>query len=239
MNSKLIDRVERERQWHDDRFSLDNRSEMTGKFYFALKEWFSDYLVKASNPKVKNCLELGAGLETISLSESFHFSLSSIDISHKAIDHLKILQIENKVNFELMDVHDMAYESDSFDRVVGRGVLHHLDLSVALPEIIRVLKRDGSIVFGEPLAGNPFINLYRRLTPSLRTPDEQPLKHVDLVWIKNSFAGASITYYGFFTLISAILGIKSGRKYFRTADNFVLNKLKLGRFLAWACIIHN
>ena len=237
--SKLSERVERERQWHDERFSLDNRSEETGKFYYALEEWFHDYLALASDSNVKKTLELGAGLETIGITQKFSYSLSSIDISQKAVEHLKSLDFDNEVHFEVMDAHDMAYETDSFDRVIGRGVLHHLDLSVALPEMVRVIKHDGSIVFGEPLAGNPLINLYRRLTPSLRTKDERPLNHAHLVRIKNSFPGASIKYYGFFTLISAVLGIKVGRKYFRTADKFVLNRLKLGRFLAWACIIHN
>jgi len=237
--SNLNDRVERERKWHDDRFSLDNRSEQTGRFYFALEEWFQNYCSKSTNNNVETCLELGSGLETISLSEKFTFKLNSIDISHKAVDHLKSLEVENNTTFELMDVHDMEYKSNSFDRVIGRGVLHHLDLSVALPEIQRVLNEKNLIVFGEPLAGNPLINLYRWLTPSLRTPDEQPLSYADLTWIKNSFSGATITYYGFFTLIAAILGIKQGRKYFRAADRLILNKLKLGRFLAWACIIHN
>ena len=237
--SKLIERVKRERILHDERFSLDNRSEETGNFYYALEEWFHDYLVLATDSSVTDTLELGAGLETIGITQNFSFRLSSIDISKKAVDHLKSLDLENDVHFELMDAHDMDYETDSFDRVIGRGVLHHLDLSAALPEMIRVIKKDGSIVFGEPLAGNPLINLYRRLTPSLRTIDEQPLNHAQLLWIKNSFSGTSIKYYGFFTLISAVLGIKVGRKYFRAADNFVLNKLKLGRFLAWACIIHN
>lgn len=237
--SDLSDRVERERKWHDDRFSLDNRSEQTGRFYFALEEWFQDYLTESCKDNIESCLELGAGLETISLSEKFSFNLNSIDISQKAVGYLKTVETGNKTTFEVMDVHYMSHGSDSFDRVIGRGVLHHLDLTVALPEIKRVLNSTNSVVFGEPLAGNPLINLYRLCTPSLRTPDEQPLSQSDLAWIRKSFAGASITYYGFLTLIHAILGLKRGRKFARTADSFLLNNLKLGRFLAWACIIHN
>jgi len=234
----LNDRVERERKWHDDRFSLDNRSEQTGRFYFALEEWLQDYLAESCKDNVESCLEIGAGLETATLSGKFSFNLNSIDISQKAIGHLKTLKTSNKATFEVMDVHDMSYGSDNFDRVIGRGILHHLDLNVALPEIKRVLNSTNSVVFGEPLAGNPLINLYRYWTPSLRTQDEKPLSHADLICIRNSFVGASITYYGFFTLVAAILGIKQGQKLIRSADHFVLNKLKLGRFLAWACIIH-
>ena len=235
----LSKRVERERVWHDERFSEDSRSDKTGKFYVALEEWYDDYSNKSSINNIEHCLELGAGLETIALSNQFDFKLKSIDISSKAVEHLNNVDIDNNAIFEMMDIHQMRYKSKSFDRIIGRGVLHHLDLSIALTEIKRVITDDGSIIFGEPLAGNPLINLYRWSTPSLRTPDEQPLSHSDLILIKENFKGAVITYYGFFTLVSAILGINFGRRYFRAIDNIILNKLSLGRFLAWACIIHN
>jgi hypothetical protein len=39
-----------------------------------------------------------------------------------------------------------------------------------------VLKPGGVAWFVEPLATNPLIQIYRKLTPQFRTPDEQPLR---------------------------------------------------------------
>ena len=142
-------------------------------------------------------MEVGAGLESVALKAPFKSSLISIDISSTAIDKLKSSKKKGDVVFEVADAHRLPYESNKFDLIIGRGILHHLDLSAAVPELKRVLKQDGGVVFGEPLAGNPLINLYRKLTPSLRTPDEQPLRHSDIMYIKDTFPGTKIFYYGF------------------------------------------
>jgi len=63
---------------------------------------------------------------------------------------------------------------------VGFAIIHHLDLVKALAELHRVLKPGGVAYFAEPLATNPLIRVYRRLTPQFRTPDERPLKLSEL-----------------------------------------------------------
>jgi hypothetical protein len=51
-------------------------------------------------------------------------------------------------------------------------MLHHVDLSGAYPELNRILDSGGRILCVEALGYNPFIQLYRRLTPGLRTKYE-------------------------------------------------------------------
>jgi len=53
------------------------------------------------------------------------------------------------------------------------GMLHHVELSYAFPELRRVLKPGGRILAAEALNYNPAIKLYRNLTPSLRTAWEK------------------------------------------------------------------
>lgn len=79
-----------------------------------------------------------------------------------------------------MDAEHLDFDDRSFDLVFGSGILHHLDLEVALAEVSRVLTDGGSAVFFEPMGHDPAINLYRRLTPAMRTPDEHPLRVEDL-----------------------------------------------------------
>lgn len=52
-------------------------------------------------------------------------------------------------------------------------MLHHLDLSYALPELRRILAPGGRILAVEALDYNPAIKLYRRLTPAMRTEWEK------------------------------------------------------------------
>lgn len=236
--SKLKDRVERERKWHDDRFSDDDTRSDGGRFYLALKDWYRDYDNYCSSYECNKALEVGAGLETISLNSKISFCLKSIDISSKAIDALKLKEIDENVSFEVADAHELPYLDGEFDFVFARGVLHHLELEVGISEIKRVLSTEGKVLFGEPLAGNPLIQLYRFMTPNMRTPDEKPLTSKDIQFVKESFEGATVTYYGFITLMAAILFNKHS-KLAAKFDDLILNQLKLGPYLAWACLIKN
>src|SRR3546814_1101008 len=78
-----------------------------------------------------------------------------------------------------MNAEAMTFPDDSFDLVFGSGIIHHLDIDRAFGEIARVLRPGGRAVFIEPLGLNPAIELYRRFTPSARTPDEHPLLRRD------------------------------------------------------------
>ena len=69
----------------------------------------------------------------------------------------------------------LTYPDNSFDMAVGFAILHHLDIPLALSQLRRVLKPGGRAFFAEPLASNPLIRVYRRLTPQYRTPDETPI----------------------------------------------------------------
>lgn len=235
---KIKDRVERERKWHEDRFSHDDSRSETGRFYHALKSWYEDYDNYCLTFDCRKALEVGAGLETISLKNDIPFLLSSIDISSKAIAALKSKVISSNVTFEVADAHNLPYQDNEFDLIFARGVLHHLDLKVGISELKRVLSSNGKLVLGEPLAGNPLIQIYRFLTPKLRTPDERPLRAKDIKLVRDSFEGVKIRYYGFLSIIAAIVMNKHS-KLAEKLDDFILNGLKLGPYLAWACLIEN
>ncbi len=67
--------------------------------------------------------------------------------------------------FEQMDAEDLRYADDSFDVIVGFGVLHHvIKYPRASSELFRVLAPGGRALFHETLWDNPLINLARRFT---------------------------------------------------------------------------
>jgi ubiquinone/menaquinone biosynthesis C-methylase UbiE len=96
--------------------------------------------------------------------------------------------------FRVMDAHNLEFDDRSFDFVVGRGILHHLDFDTALTEVRRVLKPGGKAVFLEPLSANPLLKLFRLLTPAARTADERPLSSADLATATNGWKSQSAFY---------------------------------------------
>jgi ubiquinone/menaquinone biosynthesis C-methylase UbiE len=72
------------------------------------------------------------------------------------------------------DVDDIAFPDQEFDSVVGSSVLHHLDLSRALPEMLRVLKPGGRFFFFEPNMLNPQVVVERKIRFVGRRLDNSP-----------------------------------------------------------------
>jgi ubiquinone/menaquinone biosynthesis C-methylase UbiE len=81
----------------------------------------------------------------------------------------------------------LPFRDSVFDAVLGKQILHHLELKLAIPEIVRVLRPGGRAVFLEPLIHNPLLEGYRRLTPHLRSPTERALSMRDIAWIGSHF----------------------------------------------------
>jgi len=74
------------------------------------------------------------------------------------------------------DAERLPFKDASFDVVYGSSILHHLDLSVALRSVHRVLRPGGQLVFAEPNLLNPHVALQFRVFPrewSGFSPDEQ------------------------------------------------------------------
>jgi hypothetical protein len=87
--------------------------------------------------------------------------------------------------------------SESFDRILCLGMLHHLDLRRAFPELHRLLRAGGKILCVEALHYNPAIRLYRRLTPQYRTgwESEHILSLRDVRYARQWFEVESMRYF--------------------------------------------
>lgn len=94
------------------------------------------------------------------------------------------------VDFVQADANRLPFADASFDRVWGNAILHHLDLERVSRELRRVLRPGGIAVFCEPWGENPLLNVARRRLAypgKQRTPDEQPLRQRDLVFLRKVF----------------------------------------------------
>jgi len=168
-----------------------------------------------------------------------------IDISDISINNARdsavAAKVDHKASFFVMDAENLDFHDNYFDIAACLGVLHHLDIHKAYPELARVLKPDGEIICDEPLAYNPVIQFYRKITPHLRT--EWEAKHIlnkqsiDLARI--NFDKVEVRFFHLATLLatpfrnlpcfSAILSM------FEAVDG-VLLKLPGLKWLAWQVV---
>jgi len=239
-------RIEREQEFHDHRYAGGAR-ERASKFYVAARPARSHYraLVK-QHARAGDVLEYGCGRGGAAwyLGDVAR-SITGIDISEVAISLATERIPESSggatIRFEQMDAEALAFPDDSFDLVCGSGILHHLDLNAVPAEVGRVLRPGGHAVFMEPLGHNPLINLYRRLSPSMRTVDEHPLKMPDLAAFDDGFGAARVRFFAL-----ATLGVVPLRKQVRfdlwlqraaRADDWLFARFPWLRRHAWIVVI--
>lgn len=180
------------------------------KFYSIAKKniiFIDDYLVsKYQNKRVLDYC-CGDGSRTISLAKK-GINIIGIDISEVSIKNAQNLAkkegLEDKASFFVMDAEKTEFPDNHFDGILCGGVLHHLNIGSAFKEMRRILKPDGTIICNEPLAYNPVFQLYRKLTPHLRTKWEMEhiLTRKDIFLAKNYFERIETRFFHLFTLLA-------------------------------------
>jgi SAM-dependent methyltransferase len=134
-----------------------------------------------------------------------------------------------RVEYRVQDAHDLQFRDGSFDLVCGTGIIHHLDIDRAIPEVRRVLREGGRAVFYEPVAHNPLVNLYRVATPSKHTPDEHPLTMGDIRRIRSGFASMEARFFDLLSIFAIpFLRLPGAMSLFRMlerVDRSVLAKM--------------
>ena len=188
---QVQERVERERAAHTEDDVLLRAHQLKDRFphirkyrsLVALLDSMDQYLRNAKGMKVLD-LGCGNGERSLSLLE-YGAEVCGIDISTVYVGNCTEAALAaghdaSRFEFEAMDAHQLTYEDNTFDMVIGNGILHHLDLKVSTDEIKRVLKPGGRSIFVEPLSANPLLKVFRVFTPNARTVDEKPLSIADL-----------------------------------------------------------
>ena len=219
-NKGLSDRKTKELEFHnrdrDEKFEQEiitnndtyERFYGNRKYYRAAKRsklYVQDWITRESKNKVFLDYACGNGDNVIHACKSgaklaLGFDISSISIKNgiksAEKENLKINK-EHGVCFFQADAENTKLPDDCIDTVVCSGMLHHLDLSYAFPELRRILKPNGKILVVEALDYNPVIKLYRMLTPDMRTEWEKNhiLSLKDVNFASRFFAIDEIYYW--------------------------------------------
>jgi len=186
MTTALADRVAREHEAHTERDVLAESIRLKAKFphlatYPSKQRLYSEIDRHTEKLCGKAILDYGCGRGEMSLRYLANGAdrVAAIDISEVYVEDLRERArlagySPSRCDFRAMDAHRLDFPDASFDLVVGYGILHHLDPAVAFAEIHRVLRPDGRVLLQEPLADNPLLKIFRKLTPNARTEDEAP-----------------------------------------------------------------
>ncbi len=210
----LNDRKRKELEFHDlhrDRGRVEDLPQDTYEKFYANKKYYTaterskhyveDWIAKNSPGKVFLDYACGNGFNAISAAKNGAELAIGIDISPRSIKNAradaKSAKVEKNAFFVQADAEDTKLPASSIDSVICSGMLHHLDLACALPELKRILKPGGKILAVEALDYNPFIKLYRNLTPSMRTEWEKShiLSLKDVKFAKTLFSVGEIKYW--------------------------------------------
>lgn len=133
---------------------------------------------------------------------------TGIDISPVSIENCRRRAerdgLADRTDFVVMDAEDLRFPANSFRYACVSGVLHHLDLRRAYSELSRVIEPGGAVVVLEALGHNPLIQLYRKLTPHLRTPweAEHIIRMRDVELARSYFRRVEVRFFHLATLLA-------------------------------------
>jgi ubiquinone/menaquinone biosynthesis C-methylase UbiE len=190
----LNQKLQLEQQWHESEdFARDGSSLIVGVYASAVfREAEAYHMTALGNVAGRHVLDYGCGAG----GTTAHLLAQGARVTGFDISVTRLQEARQRVAGEpggsstgLLQcaAELLPFQDECFDAVLGKQILHHLDLKIAIPEITRVLRPGGRAVFLEPLIHNPILEGYRRLTPHLRSPTERALSVHDITWIGSHF----------------------------------------------------
>ena len=190
----LSKRLQLERGYHESEDELRNANPLVASVYDSNVFEEADLYQLDALGDIEGTVVLdygcGGGATLIKLrllgARAVGFDISRTRLE-EACNRLNVHEMNPGDSLVQCSAEQLPFAASSFDRVSGQQILHHLDLTMAMPEIVRVLRPRGRAVFLEPLIHNPILQGYRRLTPHLRSPTEKALSMADLEGMATRF----------------------------------------------------
>ncbi|ARU59549.1 type 11 methyltransferase [Oleiphilus messinensis] len=175
------------------------------------KEYVDDWIVKNCKDRVFLDYACGNGSNAIKAAQAGAKLAIGLDISRVSVENAKAeakrLGLEDNTYFVQADAENTKLPNDAIDSVICSGMLHHLDLSYAFPELRRILRPGGKILAVEALDYNPLIKLYRYLTPQMRTDWEKAhiLSLKDIRFAERFFEVGEVKYWHITSILATYM----------------------------------
>lgn len=247
--ASLDSRKRKELEFHDRDRDRDRIKAMDGdtyerfygnkKYYQATelsKAYVDSWIARHAPGKVFLDYACGNGVNAIKAAQAgarlaIGIDISSVSVSNASRD-AEAAGVGDRCRFVQADAENTKLPDASMDTIICSGMLHHLDLGHAFPELARILAPDGRLLAVEALDYNPLIKLYRNLTPDMRTEWEKAhiLSLKDLRFAEKFFALGDVRFWH-------ILSIAGGKfpvlLPMLNAVDRLLTRIPGVRLLAW------
>ncbi len=163
--------------------------------------YFRKLLARFQNKRI---LSIGGGIDRIGveLAKQGH-QVVCVDISPSASVRTGLLAEEANVAHRLVALasscEEMQFAPESFDVVVCKRALHHMDIRRVIPIVYSLLAEGGVFLAEEPVCLSGLVRWVHRRFPFYgdqpHTPDEKELTFDDIRFIKNAFASTRIIHF--------------------------------------------
>jgi SAM-dependent methyltransferase len=174
------------------------------KYYSTVRlslQYVHDWIAENARGRVFLDYACGNGEHTIEAARAGAALAVGLDISPISVANCRRFAaaagVADRTRFVQGDCENTGLPANSFDTVLCSGMLHHLDLGYAFPELRRIMKPGGLCLAIEALNYNPVIKLYRLLTPGMRTEWEKHhiLSHKHLRFARWFFDVQNVRYW--------------------------------------------
>jgi SAM-dependent methyltransferase len=189
-------------------------------------EWLGDL-------RGKRVLELGCGPGdyTIMMARrgaqvtAVDIAPASLAITHQRAEANRVHQA---VQVNWMAAETLAFPAQTFDWVVGFGLLHHADSMALAPEVRRVLRPAGRALFREPLGANSVLQFAREHLPyrdKHRSLNEHPLDYAQIKHVGQHFRASRVREFYLFSMISRAMGREMSFPALWALDEFLIQRV--------------
>jgi SAM-dependent methyltransferase len=207
----------------------------------------------AGNLKRKRILSIGGGVDRlgVSLAKAGNRVLT-VDVSPIACAATLELARQEDVQGNLTSLvaagEEVELQEESFDVVIFKRSLHHMDLPTIIGHVHRILVPSGFLLAEEPVCLPGWLRRVHTTFPfhpeAVRTTDEQELTPEDLNLIRRTFRQMNVSYFDCFARESVAYFLYQARiegllRLLGKLDYVVMNRyLPVTRYLSTYIIIH-
>lgn len=182
--------------------------------------------------KGKQVLEYGCGLGQISVLlakcgahvTTFDLSRVSVEVTRRRAE---IDGVADRITATVAAGEDLPYADESFDIVVGKAILHHLNVELAAPHLHRVLKRNGKASFAEPMGVNPLLRFGREYLPYAHKKPrgaDRPLDYKTIEHWGKAFRDYSYREIQLLSMLERVFGFNRHLNALHRIDETLLNR---------------
>jgi ubiquinone/menaquinone biosynthesis C-methylase UbiE len=199
-----------EEKHYDKKANHDSSSKLSYSDYVLRKSiefYFEQIADRISGNTELKTLDFGCG----SGSKHYKFAykpihVTGIDISSQSVKIANQQVTEQNLNakYLVMDCEKMDFANNSFDLVFDFGTFSSLNVDVAVTELCRVMKKDGTLICIETYGHNPFMNLKRQINVVMGKRTKWASQHImtrkNWAAITSQFRNPRVYYFHFLVL---------------------------------------